>query len=146
MGFNEFGQSLAGIVIFAVVFLVAFGGFQNQSLYSELLPDSISGPNDVNNSLNDVTVSNSGSPYAIPTGQNPNQDSNPFLNLIFNDFGQYFNLFSKIFSASIDALTYIGIPQPIIYAVGVPILLFAGVFLVYFVINVAAGLIGRGQI
>jgi len=144
MGFNEFGQSLAGIIIFGVVMLVAFGGFQNQSLYSELLPNSVGGPNDINAGLTSVTVSNTGTPYATPATGSPASENNNFLNLIFTKIGEFYNLFSKMPSAIIDSLSYIGLPPIIVYVIGVPLLLFAGIFLVYFVVTVASGLIGKG--
>lgn len=143
MGFNEWGQSLFGIVIVGIAMLVVFGGFQNQDLYEEFLPNGISGPNDINNYQSGITVNSSIDPYAtIPSGT-PSQDNNPLFNFIANDIPNFLNAFAKTAAASIDVLSYIGIPREIIYVFGVFIAATMTLFGIYFVGTIALGLVGR---
>lgn len=144
MGFNEFGQSLAGIIVFVTAMLLVFGGFQNQELFNDYLPNGITGPNDINTTASGITVSTTGTPFATTTSSTPTQDNNPWYNLIFDDFGKAFNLFTKMINGFVDVVSYIGLPGEIVYAIIVPLSVFAGIFLIYFVTGVAVGLFRGG--
>lgn len=143
MGFNEFGQSVFGIVIISIAFLVVFGGFQNQDLYDEFLPNGVTGPNDVNNYNTGITVSSTVDPYATVTSPNPTQDNNPLFNFVANDIPNFLNAFAKTAAATIDALFYIAVPVEIIYIFAVLVGVTMTLFGIYFVGTIALGLLGR---
>lgn len=140
MGFNEFGQSLAGMIAFILVFLAVFGGFQNQTILEPYYPTGVNTIGDINNQQNSITVSNSATPFATQTGTNPSQDNNPWQNSIIDDFNKALAFFGRMIGGLFDAITYIGIPKEIIYLFIVPLSVFAGIFTIYFVVSVAVGI------
>jgi len=147
MGFYEFGQSIVAMVVIVVIMLVAFGGFQNQSLVQPYFPGdgSFNGPNDINNALNDKTSTLSGTPYAETTPTSTSTKNNdPFQNLSFGYLTQAFNLITVLPFAALDALSFIGLPSQIVYVIGSIILVFGGIFLLFFLVNVGGSLFGRG--
>lgn len=138
MGFHEFGQSLLGIGIVVAAMLVAFGGYQNQGLFEEYLPDGVTNPNNIDNTI--VVVSTSeGTPFATPSTGAVGQENNPILNLIFNQIGQVFKTIIELPGALLDILTYIGLPKQISF----PILALAGfviiAYLTYYIAQVGVG-------
>lgn len=137
------GQSIFGMIIISVAFLAVFGGYQNQTLYSEFLPPGVTGPNDVNNYQNSIVVSSQGTPFGTVTSQNPTQDNNPIFNFVSKDIPNLLNAFATTASASIDLWFHIGLPAEIIYIFAVLIGSIMTVFAVYFAGTIALGFFGR---
>lgn len=132
MGFSEFGQSIIGMVLFGILFLVGFGGFTNQQIFEEYLPEGVTGPNDVNNFSTGITVNTGTEPFVTTTSSNPTQDNNPILNFVLKDIPRFLGTIAKIAASTVDALTYIGLPREIIYIFAAFIAAIMSFFAIYF--------------
>lgn len=143
MGFFEVGQGIFGIMLFSFILLVAFAGMQTTNLTSPLVPSSLNNPNQININAIDANSSFAGTPSLAPTNVNLTEN-NQYLNVANQDLPDITAVAKAIFFSIVQMGEFIGLPQPIIWIVLVPLNIIMNIFVAFFLINVAAGALGRG--
>jgi hypothetical protein len=135
MGYFDLMQNFLAIGILGATLLIVFAGMAPTDYLQQYDNNSFQTTGKINVELLDANATLQGTAYGITTSTDSQFLNTTFGNITNAQIPDIYALISNFPSMFVNLLTFIGIPQQIVWAVGLPILIFMSIGLLFFLLN-----------